>query len=93
MCKEMPVIPVEWVVDKNRIIGKNAGPQGGGEAKGVVDTPPPKKKFGHTSSTLGMEFYLLVIFGHHFARIKLKLRNNCKCLRARKFKISSVILR
>jgi hypothetical protein len=33
MCKEMPVIPVDRVVDKKRIIGKMEG-QGGGEAQG-----------------------------------------------------------
>jgi hypothetical protein len=27
MCKEMPVIPVNRVVDKRRIIGKNGGPR------------------------------------------------------------------
>jgi hypothetical protein len=27
MCKEMPVIPVNRVVDTNRIIGKNGGPR------------------------------------------------------------------
>jgi hypothetical protein len=26
MCKEMPAIPVDRVVDKKRIIGKNVGP-------------------------------------------------------------------
>jgi hypothetical protein len=31
MCKEMPVIPVDRVVEKKRMIGKNGG-QGGGEA-------------------------------------------------------------
>jgi hypothetical protein len=36
----MPVIPVNRVVDKNRIIGKIEG-QGGGEAEGVAD---PKTK-------------------------------------------------
>jgi hypothetical protein len=36
MCKEMPVIPVDRVVDKTRIIRKMEG-QGGGEAQGVVD--------------------------------------------------------
>jgi hypothetical protein len=25
MCKEMPVIPVDRVVDKKRVIGKNGG--------------------------------------------------------------------
>jgi hypothetical protein len=40
MCKEMPVIPVNKVVDpKRRIIGK-MGFQGGVEAQGVAD---PKK--------------------------------------------------
>jgi hypothetical protein len=29
MCKEMPVNPVDWVVDKKGIIGKNGGPGGG----------------------------------------------------------------
>jgi tetrahydromethanopterin S-methyltransferase subunit A len=27
MCKEMPVIPVDSVADKKRIIGKNGGPR------------------------------------------------------------------
>jgi hypothetical protein len=27
MCKEMPVIPVNKVVDQKRIIGKNGGPR------------------------------------------------------------------
>jgi hypothetical protein len=27
MCKEMPVIPVDMVVDKKRINGKNGGPR------------------------------------------------------------------
>jgi hypothetical protein len=27
MCKEMPVIPVNMVVDPKRIIGKNGGPR------------------------------------------------------------------
>jgi hypothetical protein len=40
MCKEMPVIPVNMVVDKKRIIGKMEV-QGGGEAQRVAD--PPKK--------------------------------------------------
>jgi hypothetical protein len=39
MCKAMPVIPVNNMVDRNRIIGKMEG-QGGGEAQGVAD---PKK--------------------------------------------------
>jgi hypothetical protein len=36
MCKEIPVIPVDRVVDKNRIIGKMEG-GGGGEARWVAD--------------------------------------------------------
>jgi hypothetical protein len=39
MCKELPVIPVDRMVDKKRIIGKMEG-RGGGEAQGVAD---PKK--------------------------------------------------
>jgi hypothetical protein len=39
MSKEMPVIPVNKVVDSKRIIGKMEG-LGGGEAQGVAD---PKK--------------------------------------------------
>jgi hypothetical protein len=39
ICKEMPVIPVNKVVDPKRIIRKNDG-WGGGEAQGVAD---PKK--------------------------------------------------
>jgi hypothetical protein len=27
MCKEMPVIPVDRVVDTKRILGKNGGPR------------------------------------------------------------------
>jgi hypothetical protein len=37
----MPVILVNRVVDKKRMIGKMEG-QGGGEAQGVAD--PPKRK-------------------------------------------------
>jgi hypothetical protein len=35
MCKEMPVIPVNKVVDPKRIIREKG--QGGGEAQGVAD--------------------------------------------------------
>jgi hypothetical protein len=38
MCKEMPVIPVNRVVDKKRIMGKMEG-RGGGEAQEVADPP------------------------------------------------------
>jgi hypothetical protein len=37
MCKEMPVIPVNKVVDPKRIIEKNGGPR----RRSL--TPPPKK--------------------------------------------------
>jgi hypothetical protein len=40
MCKEMPVIPVNKVVDPKRIIKKLEG-QGGGEAQGVTEHLPP----------------------------------------------------
>jgi hypothetical protein len=43
MCKELPVILVNMVVDPKRIIGKMEGQ--GGEAQGVADPPPPKKNF------------------------------------------------
>jgi hypothetical protein len=36
MCKELPVIPVNKVVDPKRIIGKMEA-RGGGEAQGVAD--------------------------------------------------------
>jgi hypothetical protein len=36
MCKEMPVFPVNKVVDPKRKIGKMEG-RGGGEAQGVAD--------------------------------------------------------
>jgi hypothetical protein len=36
MCKEMPVIPVNRVVDPKRTIGKMEG-RGGGEARGIAD--------------------------------------------------------
>jgi hypothetical protein len=37
MCKEMPVIPVNRVVDPKRIIGKKWRAKEGGEAQGVTD--------------------------------------------------------
>jgi hypothetical protein len=46
MCKEMPVIPVNKVVDPKRTIGKMEG-QGGGEAQGVAVPPPQKKSQTH----------------------------------------------
>jgi hypothetical protein len=41
MCKEMPVIPVDRVVNKKRIIGKNGGPRRKGEAQGATDQKNP----------------------------------------------------
>jgi hypothetical protein len=38
MCKEMPVNPVNRVVDPKRIIGKMEG-KAGGQAQGVADPP------------------------------------------------------
>jgi hypothetical protein len=39
MCKEMLVIPVGWVVNKKRIIGKNGGPR---RRRGTRSDRPPK---------------------------------------------------
>jgi hypothetical protein len=41
MCKEMPVIPINKVVEKKRIMGHKEG-RGGGEAQGVADTKQSK---------------------------------------------------
>jgi hypothetical protein len=38
MCKELPVIPVNKLVNPKRIIRKMVG-RGGGEAQGVADPP------------------------------------------------------
>jgi hypothetical protein len=48
MCKEMPVIPVNKVVDPKRIIRKMEG-RGGGEAQGIAD---PKTRFKSTKVLL-----------------------------------------
>jgi hypothetical protein len=40
MCNELPVIPVNKVVDSKRLIGKREG-RGGGEAQEVTE---PKKR-------------------------------------------------
>jgi hypothetical protein len=37
MCKEMPVIPVSWVVHQKEQSEKMKGQVGGGEAQGVAD--------------------------------------------------------
>jgi hypothetical protein len=42
MCKEMPVISVDRMVDNKRIIIKMEG-RGGGEAQGVTDQKTNKK--------------------------------------------------
>jgi hypothetical protein len=41
LCKEMPVIRVNQVVDKKKKFGKRGFGGGGGEALGVSDSPPP----------------------------------------------------
>jgi hypothetical protein len=46
MCKEMPAIPVDRVVDKKIIIGKMEG-QGGGESQGVSDPKKEKTTISH----------------------------------------------
>jgi hypothetical protein len=43
MCKEMPVIPVNKVVDPKRIIGKKWRAKEEERHKGLL-TPPPKKR-------------------------------------------------
>jgi hypothetical protein len=43
MCKELPVILVNKVVNPKRIIKKMEG-RGGGEAQGVADPPKKEKK-------------------------------------------------
>jgi hypothetical protein len=43
MCKEMPVIPVNKVVDKKRKIGKKRAEEEQ-KHKGVADPPPSKKE-------------------------------------------------
>jgi hypothetical protein len=44
MCKELPVISVNGVVDKKRMIGKMEG-QGGGMAQGVADLKKTKAMY------------------------------------------------
>jgi hypothetical protein len=44
MCKEMPVIPVNKVVDPKRIIGKKWRAEEESRNKGSADPPPKKKK-------------------------------------------------
>jgi hypothetical protein len=41
MCKELPVIPVNKVVDQKRIIGKNGGPR---RRRGTRGRLPPKRR-------------------------------------------------
>jgi hypothetical protein len=44
MCKEMPVIPVNRVVDPKRIIGKKWRAEEEERHKGSLTPPPQKKK-------------------------------------------------
>jgi hypothetical protein len=44
MCKEMPVIPVNRVVDTKRIIGKKCGVQEEERHKGSLTPPHPTQK-------------------------------------------------
>jgi hypothetical protein len=59
MCKETPVIPVDKVADKKRIIGKMED-LGGGEAQGVATPSPVQKKvwrhFGRFFEDIGRIF-------------------------------------
>jgi hypothetical protein len=54
MCKEMPIISANRVVDWKRRIGKKMEGRGGGKAQGVATPPPPKKK--NTSSICDVTF-------------------------------------
>jgi hypothetical protein len=52
MCEEMPVIPVDRVVDEKKNNLKNMEGRGGGEAQGFVDTPtPPTESSCFTTSS------------------------------------------
>jgi hypothetical protein len=64
MWKEMPVIPVHRVADKNRIIRKIEG-RGGGEAQGADDLP----------KTPGVDV-IITIFTN-FMKIGVFLKNQC----------------
>jgi hypothetical protein len=55
MCKEMPVIWVNRVVNKKRILGKLEG-QGGGEEQGVAELPPPHHHQKNIESWIGISF-------------------------------------
>jgi hypothetical protein len=44
MCKEMPVIPVNRVVDPKRKAGKNGGPRRRRGTRGLWPPPPPPKR-------------------------------------------------
>jgi hypothetical protein len=57
MCKEMPVILVNRVVDPKRIIGKKWRAKEEGEAQGVAaSSPPPKKKEAKNANDLVDKF-------------------------------------
>jgi hypothetical protein len=60
MCKEMPVIVVDRVVDKKRIIGKNGGPRRRHKGSLTKKIPYPNLIHGyHLTSTLGVSTYHL----------------------------------
>jgi hypothetical protein len=61
MCKEMPVIPVDRMVDKKRIIGKMEGPRW---RRGTRGCPPPKKKKLCMYWHMLYIIYLFYIGGH-----------------------------
>jgi hypothetical protein len=44
MCKEMPVIPLDRVVDPKRITGKHGGPMGRRHKGLLTPIPEPKKE-------------------------------------------------
>jgi hypothetical protein len=44
MCKEMPVIPVNWVVDTKSIIGKKLRAKKEERHNGYLTPPPTHKK-------------------------------------------------
>jgi hypothetical protein len=61
MCKEMPVIPVNKVVDPRRIIGKNEGPRRRKGTRGCLPPPPKKKNITSKLSPPGRCYFSVVI--------------------------------
>jgi hypothetical protein len=57
MCKEMPVIPVNRVVDTKKNNPKNGG-QGGGKSQGVADPSPPPQKMASSKLALCISIFL-----------------------------------